>query len=705
MGFIRVKLIEVEPASTWVKDPQSFDCYCAVHIKEAVMSASQGISLVQKKKTIYPEWNKCFDTHLYEGRVITIVVLQKPTGKVVADVSIGVQFLVDQCKRDAHGFSSVWLDLQPNGRLLVQVRHFIEVLDDPTKEGKPHENHSGLTGRRGAMRKQKCHIFNGHNYVARFFRQPVFCSVCTEFMWGFGKQGYQCTVCTKVCHKKCHDRIVSHCPGTQNVAEETKKMKERFKVDIPHKLGLTTYLRPTFCDHCGSMLYGLYKQGLKCKECGLNYHKKCERFIPNTCGINQMMLAEAIAITKKERIRKISQEQRQAPGGKPSPTARGNNDDDDDDDDDDDHGVYETLWDAISPPVPQRTVSIKGKDVRRIEQTLYHIEDFNLLKVLGKGSFGKVLLCELKETKQAFAIKALKKDVVLEDDDVECTMVERRILALATRHPFLTHLHSAFQSQDHLFFVMEYLGGGDLMFHIQTVGKFDETRSRFYAAEILCGLEFLHGRGIVYRDLKLDNVLLDADGHIKLADFGMCKEGISESKKATTFCGTPDYIAPEILKGWRYDSAADWWSFGVLLYEMLIGQSPFAGEDEEDLFDSICRDKVHYPKWISQPAEDCLSQLFERTPMERLGYRNGTNPAIRNHKFFERIDWVKLEDRRVAPPFKPNVGSDHDTNNFDPDFTMEAPRFTPTDKDLLQSMDQGQFRGFSFVNPYFGTQH
>lgn len=666
------------------------------------MSPDRGISLVQKKKTIYPEWNKCFDTHLYEGRVITIVVLQKPSGKVVADVSIGVQFLVDQCKRDSHGFSSVWLDLQPSGKLLVQVRHFIEVLDDPTKEGKPHENNSGLTGRRGAMRKQKCHIIRGHRFVARFFRQPVFCSVCTEFMWGFGKQGYQCTICTMVCHKKCHEIILSNCPGTQNAAEETKRMKERFKIDMPHKFKEATFFSPTFCDHCGSMLYGLYKQGLKCQACNMNCHKKCKAVVPNLCGINQKLLAEAMAQSKADiRKRKLSEEQNSS---KPRSGTSASAQDDDSDDDDDDHGVYEALWDAVSPPVPQRTVSIQGKNVRKVQQQLYHIEDFKLLKVLGKGSFGKVLLCELRETKQAYAIKALKKDVVLEDDDVECTMVERRVLALATRHPFLTHLHSAFQSQDHLFFVMEYLSGGDLMFHIQTVGKFDEIRARFYAAEIVCGLEFLHDRGIIYRDLKLDNVLLDADGHIKLADFGMCKEGIVETKKASTFCGTPDYIAPEILKGWRYDAAADWWSFGVLLYEMLIGQSPFAGEDEEDLFDSICRDKVHYPKWISSNAEDCLCQLFERTPLERLGYKKGGNPNIRDHKFFDRLDWTRLEQRKIQPPFKPAVTSDHDTKNFDPDFTMEVPQFTPTDRDLLQSMDQGQFKGFSFVNPYFGSQ-
>ncbi|XP_015751889.1 PREDICTED: protein kinase C delta type-like [Acropora digitifera] len=874
MGFIRVKLIDVEPSTGGQNE--SFQCYCAVHIKEAIMSPDRGISLVQKKKTIYPEWNKCFDTHLYEGRVITIVVLQKPSGKVVADVSIGVQFLVDQCKRDSHGFSSVWLDLQPSGKLLVQVRHFIEVLDDPTKEGKPHENNSGLTGRRGAMRKQKCHIIRGHRFVARFFRQPVFCSVCTEFMWlctmvchkkcheiilsncpgtqnaaeetkrmkerfkidmphkfkeatffsptfcdhcgsmlyGLYKQGLKCqacnmnchkkckavvpnlcginqkllaeamaqskadirkrklseeqnsskprsgtsasaqdddsddddddhgvyealwdavsppvpqrtvsiqgknvrkvqqqlyhiedfkllkvlgkgsfgkvllcelretkqayaikalkkdvvledddvectmverrvlalatrhpflthlhsafqsqsfvafyTVCTMVCHKKCHEIILSNCPGTQNAAEETKRMKERFKIDMPHKFKEATFFSPTFCDHCGSMLYGLYKQGLKCQACNMNCHKKCKAVVPNLCGINQKLLAEAMAQSKADiRKRKLSEEQNSS---KPRSGTSASAQDDDSDDDDDDHGVYEALWDAVSPPVPQRTVSIQGKNVRKVQQQLYHIEDFKLLKVLGKGSFGKVLLCELRETKQAYAIKALKKDVVLEDDDVECTMVERRVLALATRHPFLTHLHSAFQSQDHLFFVMEYLSGGDLMFHIQTVGKFDEIRARFYAAEIVCGLEFLHDRGIIYRNIFSINM-------------------------AALFSST--------------NSAVMTSSF-LISYVVLLS-----------------------------------SQLFERTPVERLGYKKGGNPNIRGHKFFDRLDWTRLEQRKIQPPFKPAVTSDHDTKNFDPDFTMEVPQFTPTDRDLLQSMDQGQFKGFSFVNPYFGSQ-
>jgi novel protein kinase C delta type len=329
----------------------------------------------------------------------------------------------------------------------------------------------------------------------------------------------------------------------------------------------------------------------------------------------------------------------------------------------------------------------------------YNVEDFNFLKVLGKGSFGKVLLAELKNTEYYYAIKCLKKDVVLEDDDVECTLIERKVLALATKHPYLCHLLCTFQTESHLFFVMEYLNGGDLMFHIQQSGRFDEPRARFYGAEIVSGLKFLHHKGIVYRDLKLDNILLDFDGHVRIADFGMCKLQIFLDRMADTFCGTPDYMAPEIIKGQHYNQCVDWWSFGVLLYEMLIGQSPFSGCDEDELFWSICNEKPVIPRFLTAEASAVLLLFLEKDANKRLGNRFCPSGDIQDQPFFKPILWDRLETRLLEPPFKPKLQHPLDTQYFDRTFTTEKAKLTPIEQNILQSMDQTQFQGFSYTNP------
>lgn len=394
------------------------------------------------------------------------------------------------------------------------------------------------------------------------------------------------------------------------------------------------------------------------------------------CGINQKLLSEALSQVSQKSIKKPEN----------SNAA--------------DIGIYQEISNATADP------SADGNDkaqqglspapaaptVPRVRLTINHLV---FHKVLGKGSFGKVLLAELKGQGQYFAVKVLKKDVVLMDDDVECTMVEKRVLALAWENPFLTHLFSTFQSKEHLFFVMEYLNGGDLMFHIQDKGRFDLNRATFYAAEIIVGLQFLHSKGIIYRDLKLDNVMLDKDGHIKIADFGMCKEKVFGEARATTFCGTPDYIAPEILLGQKYTFSVDWWSFGVLVYEMLIGQSPFQGDDEDELFEAIRSDIPHYPRWITKESKSLIELLFERDPTRRLGVVGN----IRAHPFFKVVNWPALEKREVEPPFRPKVKSPSDCSNFDREFLSEKPRLSHADKNLIDSMDQAAFAGFSFVNP------
>uniref|UniRef100_A0A6E8VU36 protein kinase C n=1 Tax=Anopheles coluzzii TaxID=1518534 RepID=A0A6E8VU36_ANOCL len=327
------------------------------------------------------------------------------------------------------------------------------------------------------------------------------------------------------------------------------------------------------------------------------------------------------------------------------------------------------------------------------------MDSFRLLSVLGRGHFGKVILAQYKHTGEYFAIKALKKGDIIARDEVESLLSEKRIFEVANtmRHPFLVNLFSCFQTDQHVCFVMEYAAGGDLMMHIHT-DVFSEPRAVFYAACVVLGLQYLHESKIIYRDLKLDNLLLDTEGYVKIADFGLCKEGMGFGDRTGTFCGTPEFLAPEVLTETSYTRAVDWWGLGVLIFEMLVGESPFPGDDEEEVFDSIVNDEVRYPRFLSLEAIAIMRRLLRKNPDRRLGSSERDAEDVKRQAFFRNIVWDDLLLKKVKPPFVPTVRSAEDVSNFDEEFTSEKPALTPPkDPRVLTEVEQTYFKDFTYM--------
>ncbi|MCJ1311329.1 Serine/threonine kinase [Agyrium rufum] len=337
-----------------------------------------------------------------------------------------------------------------------------------------------------------------------------------------------------------------------------------------------------------------------------------------------------------------------------------------------------------------------GKETAQQSQRRIGLEHFNFLAVLGKGNFGKVMLAETKATKKLYAIKVLKKEFIIENDEVESTKSEKRVFLIANkeRHPFLLSLHACFQTETRVYFVMEYISGGDLMLHIQR-GQFGLKRAQFYAAEVCLALKYFHENGVIYRDLKLDNILLTLDGHIKIGDYGLCKEDMWYGSTTSTFCGTPEFMAPEILLDKKYSRAVDWWAFGVLIYQMLLQQSPFRGEDEDEIYDAILADEPLYPIHMPRDSVSILQKLLTREPDQRLGSGPTDAAEIMSHAFFRNVNWDDVAQKKITPPFLPQIGNPTDTSNFDSEFTSVTPVLTPVQSVLTQAM-QEEFRGFSY---------
>ncbi|XP_034427603.1 ribosomal protein S6 kinase alpha-3 isoform X2 [Hippoglossus hippoglossus] len=321
---------------------------------------------------------------------------------------------------------------------------------------------------------------------------------------------------------------------------------------------------------------------------------------------------------------------------------------------------------------------------------------FELRKVLGQGSFGKVFLVRKisgPDAGQLYAMKVLKKATLKVRDRVR-TKMERDIL-VEVNHPFIVKLHYAFQTEGKLYLILDFLRGGDLFTRLSKEVMFTEEDVKFYLAELALALDHLHGLGIIYRDLKPENILLDEEGHIKLTDFGLSKESIDHENKAYSFCGTVEYMAPEVVNRRGHTHSADWWSYGVLMFEMLTGTLPFQGKDRKETMTMILKAKLGMPQFLSSEAQSLLRNLFKRNPANRLGAGPDGVEEIKRHQFFITIDWNKLYRREIPPPFKPASGRPDDTFYFDPEFTAKTPRDSPG---IPPSANAHQlFRGFSFV--------
>ncbi|XP_064628908.1 ribosomal protein S6 kinase alpha-3-like [Lineus longissimus] len=321
---------------------------------------------------------------------------------------------------------------------------------------------------------------------------------------------------------------------------------------------------------------------------------------------------------------------------------------------------------------------------------------FELLKVLGQGSFGKVFLVRKITGSDAgtlYAMKVLKK-ATLKVRDRQRTKMERDILA-DVDHPFIVKLHYAFQTEGKLYLILEFLRGGDLFTRLSKEVMFTEEDVKFYLAELALALDHLHKVGIIYRDLKPENILLDADGHVKLTDFGLSKESIFEEKKTYSFCGTVEYMAPEVVNRKGHGTAADWWSYGVLMFEMLTGSLPFQGSNRKETMTQILKAKLGMPQFLSPEAQSLLRALFKRNPANRLG--QGGVEDIKPHAFFSTIDWDKLMKRVMNPPFKPAVSRVDDAFYFDTEFTSKTPKDSPGIPPSATAHEL--FRGFSYIAP------
>ncbi|KFO28016.1 protein kinase C iota type-like [Fukomys damarensis] len=442
-----------------------------------------------------------------------------------------------------------------------------------------------------------------------------------------------------------------------------------------HTFQAKHFSRRAHCAVCTDRVGGLGCQVYKCTRCKLLVHKKCHQLVTIQCGQHSLPSETTMPVDPSSMASDPAQPL--IPRNLSTHAAL--------EQVDEEHEAGNTAESGKASPG-------------------FGLQDFDLLSMIGRGSYGKVLLVQLKKSDHLYAMKTVKKELV----NTDRIRTEKCILEQASNCPFLVGVHFCFQTESRLFFVLDYVNGGDLLFHMQRQRILHEQHARFYSAEIGLAFNYLHQRGILYRNLKQDNLLLDSEGHIKLTDYCICKEGLQPGDTTSTLCGTPNYLAPEIIRGEDYGFAVDWWTLGVMMYEMMVGESPFHLVESSDnpdqnsnhnLLQVILERKIHIPRCLSVEATSVLKSFLNRDPKERLGCCPQRGFAdVQEHGFFQNVDWHRMERKQVAPPFKPNLSGGFGLDNFDPQFTNEPVRLTPVDSDIVRKIDGYEFEGFEYID-------
>ncbi|GJQ73041.1 hypothetical protein Trydic_g1673 [Trypoxylus dichotomus] len=291
------------------------------------------------------------------------------------------------------------------------------------------------------------------------------------------------------------------------------------------------------------------------------------------------------------------------------------------------------------------------------------VTDFIIIRTLGTGSFGRVMLAKHKQAQnKLLAMKLMEKAHIVKLKQVEHTISEIRIMD-CMHFDFLVQMEYFFKDNVYLYLVMPLINGGEMFTHLRMQRKFDETMAKFYAAQVILAFEYIHGMGIVYRDLKPENILIDKDGYLKITDYGFCKK--VDDARTYTLCGTPEYLAPEIIMSQGYNKSVDWWAIGILIYEMAAGYPPFFANDPMKIYEKIVSGKFVCPQHFSKALKDLVSNIIQVDRTKRYGILKSGARDVKGHEWFKSMDWEALLQKKLKPSFKPKVSNESDTSNFD----------------------------------------